>query len=128
MCRNPFLCRDEFPPTIHYPGGPYLVSYSCLCTMQGWLAMVLPLLSSFPFQPWLSLYCPHSHISHAVPFTVLVPISVDNGQLARLQLISCKIGYLLLWEELLFEVSITTVTSVLILNILPCKIKWETSN
>lgn len=38
-------------------------------------AKLFPLLSSFPFQPWLSLYCPHSHFSHDVPFSVLVPIS-----------------------------------------------------
>lgn len=46
--------------------------------------------------------------SRDFPSTVLVPVSVDNGQSAGLQLFQCKTGYFLFWEEFLFGVGATT--------------------
>lgn len=43
-------------------------------------------------------------------FTVLVPVSMDNGESAVLQLFWCKTGYSLWWEEFLFGMAATTCT------------------
>lgn len=101
--------------------------------LQGWIPSHSPLSWwALPDSTQLSVHCAGwLPFQPGFPFTVLAPLSENNGQPAGLQLFSCKVDYFLLWEKLLFGVSATTVTSVLIPkqyihHILPCKIKQKT--